>query len=115
MLFCVASLFMFSALGQGLIISSVTRNQYLASMAALMSAFLPATHLSGFIFEIDSMPPLQRSISAILPARYLVTCLRTLFLAGDAHGILLPNMIKLAALGALFMGIALRCARKGLD
>ena len=115
MLFCVASIFMFSALGQGLIISSVTRNQYLASMAALMSAFLPATHLSGFVFEIDSMPLFQRIVSSVLPVRYLVTCLQTLFLAGDAQGVLIPNMLKLAVLGTLFLGIALRSTRKRLD
>jgi ABC-2 type transport system permease protein len=115
MLFCVSSLFMFSALGQGLIISSFTRNQYLASFAALMSAFLPATLLSGFVFEINSMPLLQRAIAAVLPARYLVTCLLTLFLAGDARGILLPNMLKLAALGAFFLSIALRGTRSRLE
>jgi ABC-2 type transport system permease protein len=115
MLFCVASLFMFSALGQGLIISTLAKNQYVASFAALLSAFLPAVLLSGFVFEIDSMPPLQRAVAAVLPARYLVTCLQTLFLAGDAMGILLPNMLKLAALGAFFLGITLCNTPKRLD
>ena len=115
MLFCVGSLFMFSALGQGLIISSLTRNQYLASFAALMSAFLPAVLLSGFVFEINSMPLLQRTVSAVLPARYLVNCLLTLFIVGDAQGVLYPNMLKLAAFGAFFLGIALRSTRKRLD
>jgi ABC-2 type transport system permease protein len=115
MLFCVTSIFMLSALGQGLIISSFTRNQYLASFAALMSAFLPAVLLSGFVFEINSMPLPQRTIAALLPARYLVTCLLTLFLVGDARGVLLPNMLKLAALGVFFLGVALRGTRKRLD
>jgi ABC-2 type transport system permease protein len=108
MLFCVASLFMLSALGQGLIISTLAKNQYIASFAALLSAFLPAALLSGFVFQIESMPPLQRAAAAILPARYLVTCLKTLFLAGDVMGILLPNMLKLALLGAFFVGVTLR-------
>lgn len=115
MLFCVASLFMFSALGQGLIISTLTKNQYLASFAALMSAFLPAALLSGFAFEIASMPPLQRAISSVLPARYLVTCLSTLSLVGDVKDILFPNMLKLAALGAFFIGVTLKNTRKRLD
>ena len=114
MLFCVASLFMLSALGQGLIISTIAKNQYLASFAALLSAFLPAALLSGFIFEIDSMPLFQRCIAAILPARYLVTCLQTLFLTGDAWGVLIPNMTKLAALGFFFIGITLRSTQKRL-
>jgi ABC-2 type transport system permease protein len=114
MLFCVASLFMIAALGQGLIISFYDKNQYLASFAALLSAFLPAVLLSGFVFEIDAMPLPQRIIAAVLPARYLVACLQTLFLAGDVKGVLFPNMLKLAALGAALLGVTLRQAPKRL-
>ncbi len=115
LLFCVGSLFMLSALGQGLIISTLAKNQYVASFAALLSAFLPAALLSGFIFEIDSMPLLQRAVAAVLPARYLVTCLLTLFLAGDVWGVLVPNMLKLAALGAFLLGVTLRYTQKRLS
>ena len=114
MLFCVSSLFMLSALGQGLIISTLAKNQYVASFASLLSAFLPAVLLSGFLFEIDAMPPFQRAIAAVLPARYLVTCLQTLFLAGDVWDVLLPNMLKLAAFGAFFLGITLKNTQKRL-
>ena len=107
MLFCVGSLFMLSALGQGLIISTIVKNQFIASFAALLSAFLPTVLLSGFLFEINSMPLPQRILSAILPSRYLVTCLQTLFLAGNVWGVLIPNMLKLAALGTFFVGITL--------
>ena len=111
-LFCVASLFMASALGQGLIISTLAKNQYVASFAALMTAFLPAVFLSGFLFELDSMPFVQRAIATVLPARYLVTCLQTLFLAGDVWPLLIPNMIKLAFLGSAFLGVTLKQTRK---
>jgi ABC-2 type transport system permease protein len=114
MLFCVASLFMLSALGQGLIISTIAKNQYIASFAALLSAFLPAALLSGFVFEINSMPLFQRIIAAVLPARYLVNCLLTLFLAGDVKGVLFPNMLKLAGLGVFLLGVALRNTQKRL-
>ncbi|MCL1940835.1 MAG: ABC transporter permease [Synergistaceae bacterium] len=107
MLFCVGSLFMLSSLGQGLIISTVTKNQFLASFAALLSAFMPTVLLSGFLFEINSMPLPQRALAAVLPSRYLVTCLQTLFLAGNVWGVLIPNMIKLAAIGIFFIGITL--------
>jgi ABC-2 type transport system permease protein len=114
MFFCVGSLFMLSALGQGLIISTAAKNQYIASFAALLSAFLPAALLSGFIFEIDSMPPFQRFIAAMLPARYLVACLQTLFLAGDVWGVLIPNMLKLTAFGVFLLGVTLRKTSKRL-
>ncbi len=115
MLFCVGSLFMLSALGQGLIISTLAKNQYVASFAALLTAFLPAVLLSGFIFEINSMPLPQRMASALLPARYLVTCLQTLFLAGDVWGILIPNMLKLGAIGAFLLGVTLSRTQKRLS
>jgi ABC-2 type transport system permease protein len=115
MLFCVSSLFMLSALGQGLVISTLAKNQYVASFASLLSAFLPAALLSGFLFEIDAMPPLQRALAAVLPARYLVTCLQTLFLVGDVRDVLMPNMLKLAAFGAFFLGITLKNTPKRLE
>ena len=113
-LFAVASLFMMSALGHGLIISTLSKNQYVASFAALLSAFLPVVLLSGFIFELNSMPFIQRAIAAVLPARYLVTCLQTLFLAGDVWPLLLPNMIRLGLLGLFFLAATLRYTKKVL-
>ena len=113
-LFAVASLFMMSALGQGLIISTLSKNQYVASFAALLSAFLPVVLLSGFIFELNSMPFVQRAIAAVLPARYLVTCLQTLFLAGDVWPLLIPNMIKLGLLGLFFLAMTLRYTKQVL-
>ena len=114
MLFCVSSLFMLSALGQGLIISTVTKSQFLASFAALLSAFMPTVLLSGFLFEVNSMPLPQRILAAILPSRYLVICLQTLFLAGNVWGVLLPNMLKLAAIGLFFIGITIKKTQKRL-
>lgn len=113
-LFAVASLFMMSALGHGLIISTLSKNQYVASFAALLSAFLPVVLLSGFIFELNSMPFIQRAIAAVLPARYLVTCLQTLFLAGDVWPLLIPNMIRLGLLGLFFLAATLRYTKKVL-
>ena len=110
----VAIYFMMSALGQGLIISTLSKNQYVASFAALLSAFLPVVLLSGFIFELNSMPFIQRAIAAVLPARYLVTCLQTLFLAGDVWPLLLPNMIRLGLLGLFFLAVTLRYTKKVL-
>jgi ABC-2 type transport system permease protein len=107
MFFCVSSLFMLSALGQGLIISTLAKNQFIASFGALLSAFLPTVLLSGFLFEINSMPLPQRILAAILPSRYLVTCLQTLFLAGNVWGVLAPNMMILAAIGTFFIAITL--------
>lgn len=104
----VSAAFLLTALGQGFLISTVTRNQFLASQAALVSAFLPAFILSGFIFEISSMPWLIRMLARIIPARYFVTNLQTLFLAGDIWALLRPSLLILLAIAGLLFALTLK-------
>ena len=73
-----------------------------------LSAFLPAFELSGFIFEIDSMPWPIRLITYILPARYFVASLQTLFLAGDVPEVLVPNTLALLTIGAVLLTLLVR-------
>lgn len=107
--------FLIPALGQGLLISALARNQFVAAQAALMSGFLPAFLLSGFLFEIDSMPAPIRMLTYVVAARYFVPSLQTVFLAGDVWAEFLPNMLAMLAIGAVFFTIALRKTRKSLD
>lgn len=102
------SAFLLTALGQGFLISTTTKNQFVASMVALITAFLPSFLLSGFIFEIASMPFGVRQVTRIIPARYFVTNLQTLFLAGDVWEVILPNTAFLLLIAGLFFGITLR-------
>ncbi|MGL4668737.1 MAG: ABC transporter permease, partial [Saezia sp.] len=81
LLFIAGSLFMGCALGMGLLISTLTRNQFNAAQAALNVAFLPAVMLSGFVFEIASMPKVIQVVTYIFPARYFVSISQTLFQA----------------------------------
>jgi ABC-2 type transport system permease protein len=114
-LFVVSSVFLTAALSTGLFISSVTRNQFAAGQIALVAAFLPAFMLSGFVFEIASMPPFIRAITYIVPARYFVSCLQTLFLTGDIWPVLWPNMLGMAAISTAFLALTARRSRKRLD
>lgn len=107
-LFVVGGAFLLSAMGQGFLISTVTKNQFMSSMIALITAFLPAFLLSGFIFEIASMPFIIRQITRIIPARYLVTNLKTLFLVGDIWPVIIPNVIFLIVIAVLFFGLTIR-------
>ncbi len=111
-LFAVSSAFMLPALGQGLLISAATKNQFLASQLALITAFLPTLLLSGFIFEIGSMPKPIQWISAVVPARYLIPSLQTVFLAGDLWSLFGTSIAVLCAFGVLFIGLAARATRK---
>ncbi|BFR47014.1 ATP-binding cassette domain-containing protein [Nitratidesulfovibrio sp. HK-II] len=110
-----ASLFLTAALGMGLFISVLARNQFIAGQAALLATFLPALFLSGFIFDLESTPPFVQVVSYAIAARYFATLLKTIFLAGDVWEVIVPNALALAALAAFFLTVArLRC-RKRLD
>jgi ABC-2 type transport system permease protein len=114
-LLALTSAFLVPALGQGLFISSAFRNQFVASQVALLSGFLPAFLLSGFIFEISSMPWPIRIIARLVPARYLIPSLQTIFMAGDLWSLILPNIAALLGFGAIFFALTWRLTRKRLD
>jgi len=114
-LFAIGSAFLMPALGLGLFISSATKNQFVASQIALLSAFLPAFLLSGFIFEIGSMPWPIQAITYVVPARYLIPSLQTVFLAGDQWGLILPNIGIMLGFGAFFFALSFRVTRRSLD
>ena len=112
-LWLIGSLFLGSALGLGLLLSTVTRNQFNAAQAALNAAFLPALILSGFIYEIRSMPLPIRAITYLIPARYFVTAMQTLFQAGDIWAVLVRSMAFLTVASICFIGLtALRTRRR---
>jgi ABC-2 type transport system permease protein len=106
-LVAVSAAYLAVMLPLGLLISTVTRNQFAASLAAIISGFLPAFELSGFIFEIDSMPAPVRLLTSVLPARYFVSSLQTIFLAGDVASVLVPNGLVLVGMATVLF-IALR-------
>ncbi|MCG6937411.1 MAG: ABC transporter permease [Gammaproteobacteria bacterium] len=110
-----SALYMMVALGMGLLISTIARSQFVAGQIALVATFLPAFILSGFLFQISSMPEVVQLITHIVPARYFVAILQTVFLAGDIWPVLLGNSLALLIMMLVFLGIARRNAHKRLD
>jgi ABC-2 type transport system permease protein len=88
-------LYVLVALGIGLLISSAVKNQLIASQLSLLATFLPALMLSGFLFDLRSMPAAIRIITYVLPARYYVALLQTIFLAGNVWPVIVPSMLAL--------------------
>jgi ABC-2 type transport system permease protein len=113
-LYALSAAFLCPALGQGLLISAATKNQFLASQLALLSAFLPSFLLSGFLFEISSMPPIIQWISVIVPARYLIPSLQTVFLAGDIWPLFLRDIAIMLFEGAILFALAAINTKKRL-
>ncbi|MCR6632757.1 MAG: ABC transporter permease [Magnetospirillum sp.] len=114
-LVAVSALFLVGALNMGLLISTVARNQFVAGQIAIVSAFLPAFMLSGFVFEPSSMPLWIEALSHVVAARYFVTCLQTIFMAGDVWSVILPNAGALLLIAAILGGLTLRRTKKSLE
>jgi pyoluteorin transport system permease protein len=108
-------LYLLVALGAGLLISTATKSQFVASQITVLVSFLPAFMLSGFIFDLRSMPAVVRAITAILPARYYVAVLQSSFLAGDVWSVIVPNVAVLAVMAIVVLRMARAITRKRLD
>jgi len=110
-----SALFMIVSLGMGLLISTLTRSQFVAAQSAIVGTYLPAFFLSGFLFEISSMPEVIRVVTWVVPARYFVTILQTVFLAGDVWGVILPSSGALVLMAIFFLVLTRIKTRKRLD
>lgn len=115
LIFGIAGLFLLSVLSVGLLVSTLVRNQYSASLISLMVAMLPSMLFSGFVFELSSMPSFVQAISYFIPARYLCTSLTPLFLSGSAGGVLLLNVMFMSLSGAFWFILVLAVTPKRLD
>ncbi len=114
-LLLVSSIFMLCALGQGLLISVHLKGQLVAAEAGLFSGFLPSLLLSGFIFDVGSMPPILQALAQLLPATHFNLCLRSLFLAGTLPSVLIPHTLCLLGLAALLMYFVRKGLRKSIE
>jgi ABC-2 type transport system permease protein len=114
LLVATSMLYLLIALSIGLLISSAVKSQFVASQAALLVTFLPALMLSGFLFDLRSMPEVIRLISYALPARYYVTLLQTIFLAGNVWSVIVPNAMVLAVMATVLWILTRAMTRKKL-
>jgi ABC-2 type transport system permease protein len=113
-LFLVTSLFLACGLGIGLWVSTLSKSQFVAGQVAIILGFLPGFQLSGFLFEISSMPKIVQFLTWLFPARYFVQALQTIFLAGDVWRIVAFNSVVLAGFATLFFILTARVTRKRL-
>lgn len=103
--FIVSSLFLFTLLGVGLLISSKLKNQFLASQVALGIGFLPALMLSGLIFPINSMPVFFQYLTMILPPKYFITFVESEYMAGTIWEVVIFNSVFLIILGSILFSL----------
>ena len=113
--YATSSVFLACATSQGLLISTLCRDQTLASSIALLSSFLPNFIFSGVLFEIDAMPSVLRALTYAFPARYYASCLQTVFMAGDAWSLLLKNMAAMGVIASCLFVATIAATRTSLE
>ncbi len=108
-------LFLLVSLSMGLLISIVSKNQFVAGQIAIIVTFLPAFILSGFIFDIGSMPGFVQLFTYLIAARYFVSILQTVFLVGNIWAVIIPNAMALFLMAVVFFRLALKKAPERLE
>lgn len=101
-----SSLYLLVSLSLGLLISSIAKNQFIASQMAMFLTFLPSLLLSGFLYEINNMPVAIQWLTRAIPARYYMELMQSLFLAGDVRPIIVRNLAALLGFTILFILLA---------
>jgi len=99
-------IFVLSALGIGLFVSTVSKTQQQAMMVAMFAILLPTNFLSGFAFPIENMPQWIQPITYLIPLRYYITILRGVVLKGDGFLDLLPETAALLIIGVIILSLS---------
>jgi len=100
--------FLFGALFWGIFVSAAAKTQLQAYQMGILSSFLPAFLLSGFVYATENMPPVIQAISHIIPARYVVTILKGVFLKGVGLSVLWGELALLVVYAGLVFLMATR-------
>jgi drug efflux transport system permease protein len=108
------TLFMLSALGTGLLISTTSSTQQQAMITGLFF-LVPAISLSGLGTPISSMPEALQWVTYLNPLRHFIVVLRGVYLKGVGVAMLWPEMIAMAMLGVMLLGVSVFRFRKSLD
>ena len=115
LVFVASSIFLVGALGIGMLISIITKSQFLSSQIALVATMLPAFLLSGFVFPIANMPYPIQIFTYIITARYFVVLLRGIYLKGLGLGILGGEAALLALFAAFVLALSLFKFKKKIE
>jgi ABC-2 type transport system permease protein len=107
-----STVYIWTALGLGLLISVTVKSQLVANQMAIMLSYLPSLLLSDFVFPVDNMPIILRMISYIVPARYFIDILNGLYLRDVGFGYLWSDYLILLVMCLILANLAFRKLRK---
>jgi drug efflux transport system permease protein len=98
--------FLVGMLGQGLLVSVLTKNQLVATQAGTLSSLLPSLLLSGMVFPLENMPLPLQLLSRVVPARYLVHALRGILLKGNGLAVLWPDLVAVVLFAVAIVALS---------
>jgi len=108
-------LFILVSLALGILISARTASQRVAMMGTLVGTMLPTMLLSGFIFPIESMPPLLQALSYVVPARYFVLVARGIMLKGIGLTYLWRETLVLSLMAVALLALSAHSLHERLE
>ena len=111
----VSTLYLIVSLNMGLLISAFTKKQFLACQMALLTSFLPALILTGFLFDPHSQPVVIQYISRLLPPTYFLELLKSLFLGGNNWYLIIKNSAVLSGFAICFTILTIYITRKKVE
>jgi ABC-2 type transport system permease protein len=112
LLFALTLVFLLSTLGLGLFVSTISSTQQQAMMTTIFFFLMPMIYLSGFVFPIENMPPVIRAVTYLIPLRYFLVILRSIFLKGVGLETLWPEALALTAWGVGILALAIARSTK---
>lgn len=107
--------YLFCVLGLGILVSTLTSKLQDAMFVAVIISLLPGILLSGFAFPIESMPPLIKPVTYLVPTRYFLVIIRGIYLKGVGPLVLWRQGLPLLAYGLAMIGLSALRFKKGLD
>ncbi len=106
-----SAVFLIGAFSWGLFLSSLAESQLQAFQLGMLSSFLPAFLLSGFIYAIENMPLPIQIVTYLFPSRYFIVILKASFLKGLSFGDLWPQLGALVIYAIVVSTLAMRRMR----
>ena len=112
LLLALTLVYLLTTLGLGLFVSTISSTQQQAMMTTTFFFLTPMMYLSGFIFPIENMPAFIQPITYLIPLRYFLVILRSIFLKGVGIDVLWPEAVALTAWGLAILGLAIARSSK---
>jgi len=109
-----AFLYLFSTLGIGILIATLSSSQQQAMLGAF-AFILPTMLLSGFMSPISTMPRWLQPLTLAIPMRHFLEILRRVLLKGAGVVDVAPQLAALAILGAVILTVSVLLFRRRLE